>query len=78
MKLVKKTGKFLCSMKFAMILLLILVAVCTLGSVIPQKEVTSYYTSYYSEKAAAAILLFGLDDVFHCSSNPWRNKPEWW
>lgn len=66
MKLVKKTGKFLCSMKFAMILLLILVAVCTLGSVIPQKEVTSYYTSYYSEKAAAAILLFGLDDVFHC------------
>lgn len=66
MKLVKKIGRFLCSMKFAMILLIFLVFACTAGSLIPQKEVTAYYTSGYSEKVAGAILLFGLDDVFHC------------
>ena len=61
-----KTGKFLCSMKCAMILLLILVLACTAGSLIPQGEVMAYYTSAYSERVAGAILLFGLDDVFHC------------
>lgn len=66
MKFIKKAGRFLCSMKFAMILLIILVAACTAGSVIPQKEVMSYYTTYYSEQVAGAIMLFGLDDVFHC------------
>lgn len=66
MKLIKQTGRFLCSMKFAMILLIILVAVCTAGSLIPQGEVMSYYTTGYSETVAGAILLFGLDDIFHC------------
>lgn len=66
MKIVKKAGRFLCSMKFAMILLVILVAACTAGSLIPQGEVMSYYTAGYSEQVAGAILLFGLDDVFHC------------
>lgn len=63
---IKKIGKFLCSMKCAIILLLILVLACTAGSLIPQGEVMAYYTSAYSEKAAGAIILFGLDDVFHC------------
>lgn len=62
----KKIGKFLCSMKCAIILLLILVLACTAGSLIPQGEVMAYYTSAYSEKVAGAIILFGLDDVFHC------------
>lgn len=53
-------------MKCAMILLGILVIACTAGSMIPQGEVLSYYTSAYSETMAGAILLFGLDDVFHC------------
>lgn len=66
MKQIKRIGTFLCSMKFAMILLLILAAACTLGSMIPQGEVLSYYTGAYSEQMAGAILLFGLDDVFHC------------
>lgn len=66
MNVVKKIGKFLCSMKCAIILLLILAVACTAGSLIPQKEVMAYYTSAYSEKIAGAILLFGLDDVFHC------------
>lgn len=66
MKLIKQTGRFLCSMKFAMILLIILVLACTAGSLIPQKEVMSYYTTGYPEAVAGAILLFGLDDIFHC------------
>ena len=66
MNFLKKAGRFLCSMKFAMILLVILVAACTAGSLIPQGEVMSYYTAGYSEHVAGAILLFGLDDVFHC------------
>ena len=66
MKLIKRAGKFLCSMTFAIILLIILVFSCTAGSLIPQGEVMSYYTNSYSEKMAGAILLFGLDDVFHC------------
>ena len=66
MKAIKQIGKFLCSMKCAMILLGILVIACTAGSMIPQGEVLSYYTSAYSETMAGAIMLFGLDDVFHC------------
>ena len=66
MKLIKQTGRFLCSMKLAMILLIILAAACTAGSLIPQGEVMSYYTTGYSETVAGAILLFGLDDIFHC------------
>lgn len=66
MNWIKKVGRFLCSMKFAMILLSILVLACTAGSLIPQGEVMAYYTSGYSEQVAGVILLFGLDDVFHC------------
>lgn len=65
MKQLKKAGRFLCSMKFAMILLLILVLACTVGSVIPQGETASWYTANYSRQAAGAVMLFGLDDVFH-------------
>ena len=64
--MIKRVGKFLCSMKCALILLIILVITCTLGSLMPQGQVLSYYTGTYPEKVAGAILLFGLDDVFHC------------
>lgn len=64
-KQLKKAGKFLYSMKCAMILLVILVIACVAGSLIPQGEITSWYTSNYPEQAAGAVLLFGLDDVFH-------------
>ena len=64
----KKFTRVFFSMKFALILLGILVAACVAGSVIPQGEISSYYRSVYSERAAGAILALGLDDVFHC---PW-------
>ncbi len=62
----KKAGRFLCSMKCAMILLVILALACTAGSMIPQQKVMSYYTDAYPQWAAGAIMLFGLHDVFHC------------
>ena len=64
----KKLFRFLFSMKFALILLGILLAACVAGSVLPQKEAASYYMSAYSQQAGGAILALGLDDVFHC---PW-------
>ncbi len=66
MKQLKKAGKFLCSMKFAIILLIVLALTCTVGSVIPQGEPTSWYTTNYSQQAAGAVMLFGLNDIFHC------------
>lgn len=62
----KKAGNFLCSMKFAILLLLILAAACMIGSVIPQGQTTAWYTMNYPETAVGAILLLGLDDIFHC------------
>ena len=64
----KKAGKFLFSMKFAIGLLLVLIAACVAGSVIPQGNPASWYTAAYPEQAAGAIMLFGLHDVFH---SPW-------
>lgn len=65
MEPLKKAGRFLCSMKCAVGLLLILAAACTMGSLIPQGEAAGYYTQGYPQ-AAGAILMLGLDDVFHC------------
>lgn len=62
----KKVLKFFCSMKFALILLIILALACVVGSVIPQGDTLTYYTETYSTQLAGAIMLFGLDDVFHC------------
>ena len=52
----KKVWKFLTSMKFAIILLVILSLAMAGGSFIPQKLELEEYASMYSERAAAAIL----------------------
>lgn len=62
----KKCLRFLFSMQFALILLVILIAACTAGSVITQGEETSYYLTNYSEQMGGFILALGLNDVFHC------------
>ena len=61
----KKIWKFLSSMRFAIILLLILAAACAGGSFIPQGQSFETYVSAYSERTAALILALRLDDVFH-------------
>lgn len=65
MERLKRVGKFLSSMKFALLLLFVLAAACTGGSFITQGQSYEWYAQAYSPKAAAAITLLGLDDVFH-------------
>ena len=67
MSYLKKLWKFLSSMKFALILLLLIVAACVLGSVIPQGESLSWYTQTYGPRTGALIYGTGLDDVFRCT-----------
>ena len=61
----KKLWKFLTSMKFAIILLVILSLAMAGGSFITQNQSFEWYASQYSERAAAVIFALGLDDIFH-------------
>ena len=65
MNVLKKTGKFLSSMTFAIILLVILAAVCAAGSFITQGQTYEWYAEAYSENAAAWIMALHLNDTFH-------------
>ncbi len=65
---IKKVWKFLSSMRFAVILLLILIAACAAGSFVTQGQTYSWYAAAYGERAAGAVIALGLDDVFH---SPW-------
>lgn len=64
MKLFKKFWNIFHSMKCAIVLLVILAATCTVGSLIPQGEVAAYYTNAYPKWAGNIILATGLDDMF--------------
>ena len=61
----KKVWKFLTSMKFAIILLVILSLAMAGGSFITQNQSYEWYASEYSERTAAFIIALRLDDVFH-------------
>lgn len=65
MKVLKKIYRFIASMKFAIILLIAVAVVCVIGSLVPQGEQFAQYRGNYSERTAAFLLAFGLDDVFH-------------
>ena len=60
----KKIGKFLFSMKFALIILVVFVLVCIAGSVIPQGDIEAVYRQAYPTMGGL-ILALGMDDVFH-------------
>ena len=61
----KKIWKFLSSMQFAMILLVILAIACTVSSFVTQGQTYSWYASAYSERTAALIMALHLDDAYH-------------
>ena len=63
--MLKKFWKFLSSMQFAVVLLLILVAACAVGSFITQGQSYEWYAAAYSERTAAVIVALYLDDVYH-------------
>lgn len=65
MEILKKTYRFIASMKFAIILLIVVAIACVIGSLVPQGEMFALYRDSYSERTAAFILAFRLDDVFH-------------
>ena len=76
MKFLKKIYAFLISMKFAIILLVLVALVCMLGSFITQRnalpidvsneaDVMAFYTQQYGVRIGAFIYSLHLDDVFH-------------
>ena len=60
----KKVFSFLRSMKFGMILLILVIACSFAGSMIVQQRDAMEYVRRYGEDAAQVILALGLDDVF--------------
>ena len=65
MTAIKKIWKFISSMRFAIILLAVLAAACTAGSLVTQGQDYAWYARRYSERTAALILALRLDDAFH-------------
>ncbi len=60
-----KIKAFLGSMRFALILLIILAAASAAGSLIPQGMEAEWYAASYSREVSALIALLHLEDVFH-------------
>ena len=65
MPVLKKIFRFISSMKFAIILLVILAVTCSVGSFVSQKQTFAWYSARYTERTAALIIALRLDDVFH-------------
>ena len=61
----KKIGKILSSMPFAITLLVLLAAACALSSTVTQGQNYDYYTAQYGERTAGFIMAMRLDDAFH-------------
>ncbi|WP_312652161.1 cytochrome c biogenesis protein ResB [Proteiniclasticum sp.] len=57
-------GKFIASMKFGMILLLLLAGYSTLGTLIPQERPLGFYEENYSELVFTLIRIFQLHKVY--------------
>lgn len=65
MSVFKRIYKFISSMRFAILLLVVLAVACSAGSLVTQGQSYDWYAQRYSERAAAVILALGLDDAFH-------------
>ena len=65
MTTLKKIWKFIGSMRFAILLLVVLAAACAAGSLVTQGQSYDWYARQYSERAAALIVALRLDDAFH-------------
>jgi len=63
--MLKKVWKFLSSMQFAVLLLVLLAAACALGSFITQGQSYDWYAAAYSPRLAAVIVAAYMDDMYH-------------
>lgn len=61
----KKVLSFFRSMRFGMILLILIMLLSLAGSLVPQNEPAMTYVRAFGAKAAALLMLFGVDDIFH-------------
>ena len=61
----KKAIKFLSSMGFAMVLLVLLAAACALSSLVEQRLPQAAYAARYGEGAASLIMALQLNDAYH-------------
>ena len=61
----KKIGRFFSSMRFAIILLVVLAAACALCSTVTQGQDYDWYASRYGERTAGLIMAVRADDAFH-------------
>ena len=62
--MIKKIGKFLSSMPFAIALLVVLAAARAFSSTVEQGQNYEYYAAQYGERTAGMILALRLDDAF--------------
>ena len=61
----KKIGRFLSSLPFAIGLLVLLAAICAVSSTITQGLSYEAYAAQYGERTAGLIMALRLDDAFH-------------
>ena len=61
----KRFLKFISSMRFAIALLVLLAAACSVSSFVTQGQTYEWYARQYSERAAVLIMALRLDDAFH-------------
>ena len=62
---IRSVWKFLRSMRFAIILLVLLTAACALASFVTQGQTYAWYAQAYGERRAAVIMALHLDDAYH-------------
>lgn len=60
----KKLVSFFRSMRFGMLLLVLIIACSLAGSLIPQQREAAEYAARYGEAGAALVMALGFDDVF--------------
>ena len=61
----KKIGKFLSSMGFAVALLVLLAAACALSSLVEQGLTKETYAAQYGEGTASLIMALQINDAYH-------------
>lgn len=61
----KKVFRFFRSMRFGMILLILIMLLSLAGSLVPQQAETMRYVRAFGSRPAMLIVALGLDDVFH-------------
>lgn len=63
--MIKKIWTFLSSMRFAIVLLILLAAACAVSSAVTQGQTYEFYAARYGERLAGLMMALRMDDAFH-------------